>query len=127
MAIIGGFDVHRAQITFDYIDTQTGEVRTGQIRPANRAVLAKWLDRFDGCEEVAFVVEGCTGWRFVVEEMSAAGVEPHLAEPADTAVTVNPFTANAVRSAQERESAVPRLSAGRAKVNASPMEKTLNQ
>ena len=30
-------------------------------------------------------MEGCTGWRFVVEEMVAAGVEPHLAEPADTA------------------------------------------
>ena len=31
MAIIGGFDVHRAQITFDYLDTETGEVMTGQM------------------------------------------------------------------------------------------------
>ena len=29
-------------------------------------------------------VEGCTGWRYVVEEIVAAGFEPHLAEPADT-------------------------------------------
>jgi transposase len=29
-------------------------------------------------------VEGCTGWRYVVEEIEAAGFEPHLAEPADT-------------------------------------------
>ena len=36
MAIVGGFDVHRAQITFDYLDTETGEVCTGQIRPATR-------------------------------------------------------------------------------------------
>lgn len=49
-------------------------------------MLAKWLaERFAGREEVAFAVEGCTGWRFVVEEMLAAGVGPHLAEPADTA------------------------------------------
>lgn len=85
MAIIGGFDVHRAQITFDYLDGETGEVTTGQIRPATRAVLGEWLRRFEGREDVAFAVEGCTGWRFVVEEMIRAGVEPHLAEPADTA------------------------------------------
>jgi len=29
-------------------------------------------------------VEGCTGWRYVVEEVVAAGFEAHLAEPADT-------------------------------------------
>jgi transposase len=65
MAIIGGFDVHRAQITFDYVDTETGEVATGQIRPATRGVLREWLDRFKGREDVRFAVEGCTGWRFV--------------------------------------------------------------
>jgi transposase len=86
MTIVGGFDVHRAQITFDYLDTDTGELCTGQIRPATRVVLHDWLSkRFAGRDDVAFAVEGCTGWRFVVEEMLAAGVEPHLAEPADTA------------------------------------------
>jgi hypothetical protein len=29
-------------------------------------------------------VEGCTGWRYVVEEITAAGFEAHVAEPADT-------------------------------------------
>jgi transposase len=33
---------------------------------------------------VAVAVEGCTGWRYVVEEIEAAGFEAHLAEPADT-------------------------------------------
>lgn len=85
MAIVGGFDVHRAQITFDYLDTDTGAVSTGQIRPATRAALRRWLaDRFDGRTDIAIAVEGCTGWRFVVEEFVAAGIEPHLAEPADT-------------------------------------------
>jgi transposase len=85
MAIIGGFDVHRKQITFDYLDTATGEVTAGQIRPAARWALREWLTRFRGRDDVAFAVEGCTGWRFVVEELLRAGVEPHLAEPADTA------------------------------------------
>ncbi|MBI2983626.1 MAG: IS110 family transposase [Chloroflexi bacterium] len=85
MAIIGGFDVHRAQITFDHLDIDTGEVSRGQIRPATRTVLHSWLGRFAGRCDVAFAVEGCTGWRFVVEELTAAGITPHLAEPADTA------------------------------------------
>lgn len=86
MAIVGGFDVHRAQITFDYLDTDTGEVSTGQIRPATRTMLRRWLaERFADRADVAIAVEGCTGWRFVVEELGGAGLEPHLAEPADTA------------------------------------------
>ncbi len=86
MTMVGGFDVHRAQITYDYVDTDTGELSTGQVRPATRAVLRRWLaQRFDGSADVAFAVEGCTGWRFVVEELARAGVEAHLAEPADTA------------------------------------------
>jgi transposase len=85
MAIVGGFDVHRAQITFDYLDTETGEITTGQIRPATRPALRGWLGRFDGRGDVAFAVEGCTGWRFVVEELRRVGIEAHLAEPADTA------------------------------------------
>jgi len=86
MAIVGGFDMHRAQITFDYLDTDTGGLATGQIRPATRATLRRWLtERFAGRTDVAIALEGCTGWRFVVEELIHAGVEPHLAEPADTA------------------------------------------
>lgn len=85
MAIVGAFDVHRRQITFDYLDTTTGEVKTGRIEPADRARLRGWLARFDGVGDVAFAVEACTGWRYVVEELERAGVEPHLAEPADTA------------------------------------------
>src|SRR5512138_2727489 len=78
MAIVGGFDVHRAQITFDYVDTDTGELSTGQIRPATREALRRWLSRFADHEDVAFAVEGCTGWRFVTEELTWAGVEAHL-------------------------------------------------
>ena len=85
MTIVGGFDVHRQQITFDYVDSDTGVVRSGQIRPATRDVLRRWLGEHcpEGGGEIA--VEGCTGWRFVVEELTAAGVVAHLADPAETA------------------------------------------
>lgn len=86
MAIVGAFDVHRAQLTYDYLDTDTGEVRTGQVRPATRAELREFLQPFHRCRDVAFAVEGCTGWRFVAEELQRAGIEAHVAEPADTAL-----------------------------------------
>ena len=85
MPIVGGLDIHRKQITFDYLDTETGQVRRGQVSPADREHLRAWLARFNGREDVAFAVEGCTGWRYVAEELAAAGVAAHLAEPADTA------------------------------------------
>jgi len=44
-----------------------------------------WLARFAGRGDVAFAAEGCTGWRYVAEELAAAGIAAHLAEPADTA------------------------------------------
>jgi transposase len=34
---------------------------------------------------VAFALEGCTGWRYVAEELQRAGVSAHVAEPAETA------------------------------------------
>ena len=85
MPIVGGLDIHRKQITFDYFDTETGEVKRGQIAPADRAHLRAWLARFAGRDDVAFALEGCTGWRYIAEELAAAGVAAHVAEPADTA------------------------------------------
>ena len=85
MTIVGGFDVHRKQITFDYVDSDTGEVRSGQIRPATRTVMRTWLGKHCPGGDAEFAVEGCTGWRFVVEELTAAGARAHLADPAETA------------------------------------------
>jgi transposase len=79
MPIVGGLDIHRKQITFDYLDSVTGEVKRGQIAPADRQHLRAWLARFAGQDDVAFAVEGCA------EELAAAGIAAHLGEPADTA------------------------------------------
>ena len=46
MPIVGGLDIHRKQLTFDYLDTVTGEVKRGQIAPADRVHLRAWLARF---------------------------------------------------------------------------------
>jgi transposase len=85
--ILGGFDVHRKQITFDYMEMETGEVHRGKIQPADRENLRLWLEcfteRFAG-QDAAIAVEATTGWRYVVEELLRAGIEPHLAEPAET-------------------------------------------
>ncbi len=84
MSIVGGSDIHRKQLTFDWVDEQNGKWERGRIAPADRERLAGWLTRFAGMAGVAFAFEGCTGWRYVAEEMARAGVVAHLAEPAET-------------------------------------------
>ena len=58
MAIVGGFDIHRRQVTFDYLDTETGKVFVacveslqrepvtetgpGEVRLGERGRLAPW-------------------------------------------------------------------------------------
>jgi hypothetical protein len=85
VGIVGGLGIHRRQITFDYLDTATGELSRGKIVPADHEHVRSWLARFEEQRDVALALEGCTGWRFVVEELKQTGVEAHLAEPADTA------------------------------------------
>jgi transposase len=82
MGIVGGLDLRRRQITFDYLDERSGETRHGRIAPADRMLLRGWLQKLDADAgtPAAFAVEGCTGWRFVVEELQRAGVEARLAE-----------------------------------------------
>jgi len=85
VSIVGGLDIHREQLTFDYLDTVTGQVLRGHVTPADREQLRGWLGRFAGRAGVAFAVEGCTGWRYVAGELAAAGITAHVGEPADTA------------------------------------------
>jgi transposase len=89
MTMVGGLDVHRQQITFDYVDSD-GLVRWGQICPATRKTLRGWLAEHCAAGGAEFALEGCTGWRYVSEELAAAGVAVHLGDPAEIAVLRGP-------------------------------------
>ncbi len=83
MTLVMGMDQHRAQISVEWLDTETGEVSRARVAPADRDGVRAFLARFDGAHlEVA--LEATTGWRFVVEELERVGAEAHLAEPAET-------------------------------------------
>src|SRR6476619_146176 len=88
MSIVCGLDLDRQQITFDALETESGEVWRGRVWQPDRDRFRCWLVRDvarRACgQPVAMAVEGCTGWRYVVEEITAAGFEAHLAEPAGT-------------------------------------------
>src|ERR1700681_2170896 len=88
MSMVCGLDLHRGQITFDVLEVETGEVWRGRIWQPDRARFRRWpsaeLAAKAHGEAVAVAVEGCTGWRYVVEEVTAAGFEAHVAEPAET-------------------------------------------
>jgi hypothetical protein len=78
-----GLDQHRAQITADWLDTESGEVSRKRVAPADRAGVRRFAAAFAG-HELEVALEATTGWRFVVEEFEAIGARVHLAEPAET-------------------------------------------
>jgi transposase len=78
MTMAGGFDVHRKQITFDYVDSD-GRVRWGQVRPATRTAQRGWLREHSPDGDGEFALEGCIGWRYVSEELAADGGGPRRA------------------------------------------------
>ncbi len=83
MTIVMGLDQHRAQITAEWIDTATGEIARARVAPAHREPVRRFVARFED-RELEVALEATTGWRFVVEELQAAGARVHLAEPAET-------------------------------------------
>jgi len=68
-------DLHRQQITFDAMETESGEVWRGRVWQPDRERFRRWLrqdvTRRANGQPVAMAVEGCTGWRYVVEEKEA--------------------------------------------------------
>jgi transposase len=87
MVMVGGLDLHRSQITFD-VAGASGEVWRGRLWQPDRQRVRRWLTTEvaarAGNESVRLAVEGCTGWRFVVEEIQRAGFAAFVAEPAET-------------------------------------------
>jgi hypothetical protein len=60
MAMVGGLDLHRRQITFDALDTESGEEWRGRIWQPDRARFRRWLR-----DDVAARAGGgsVAGWR----------------------------------------------------------------
>ena len=48
MTIVMGLDQHRAQITAEWIDTDTGEIARSRVAPAHREPVRRFLARFAG-------------------------------------------------------------------------------
>ena len=97
MSIVMGLDQHRGQITGEWLNTETGEVKRTRVVPADRVAVRNFLERFGGQElEVALVAT--TGWRFVVEELRRVGAVVRLAEPAETAGQRGPKKHTGARS-----------------------------
>lgn len=88
MAIVAGFDVHGARITFEALDEGTGEVDRGRV-PSTPEAVEKWVACFPG-REVAVAVEACAGWLFVCGALARAGAAPHLAEAVETSALRGP-------------------------------------
>ena len=49
-----------------------------------------WLGEHCPDGDTDFALEGCTGWRYVCEELAAAGVGAHLGDPAEIAAARGP-------------------------------------
>ena len=60
MTIVMGLDQHRAQITAEWIDTETGEIGRTRVRPADRAGVRRFLGRFGG-QQLEVALEATTG------------------------------------------------------------------
>ena len=87
MTMVCGLDLHRRQITFDALQVESGQVwpvGCGSPTGSGSGAGSRRRDRTRSRRAGVIAVEGCTGWRYVVEEVVAAGFEAHLAEPADT-------------------------------------------
>jgi transposase len=83
MEIVNALDLHRSQITFRTVDLRSGEVKRGKIVPGARKAFQEWMAGFEAGSDAHFVLEGTTGWRFVVEEIQQRGFTAHLADPAE--------------------------------------------
>jgi transposase len=60
MTIVMGLDQHRAQITAEWIDTETGEIARTRVAPAHREPVRRFVARFGG-RELEVALEATTG------------------------------------------------------------------
>ena len=90
MTFVMGLD-QRAQITAEWLHRLTGELSRARVMLADSGRGPVVLGGVAG-QRLEVAMEATRGWRFVVEERSAVGTKPRLAEPAGS---------SAVRDGQE--------------------------
>jgi transposase len=78
--LYAAIDIHKRVFQAATLDPESGELVQARL-PATRDALAGWLAESDG-KLVAVAIEATCGWRCVVRELQARGVEVRLAEPA---------------------------------------------
>jgi hypothetical protein len=61
LSIVGAFDIHRGQLTYQFVDSVTGEVCRGRIVPSDREHLRVWLAQFKRRRSVHFA-GSCRSW-----------------------------------------------------------------
>src|SRR5256885_15240270 len=89
MTMVGAFDIHRRQLTYELVDVDSGEVQRGRVETPTRQSLRAWLADLPVLPK-AMAFEGCTGWRFVAEGLRAAGVDAGVGDPAELASRPGP-------------------------------------
>jgi len=62
VGIVMGLDQHRAQITAEWLEPDTGEVKRARVAPADRAGVRRFIERFRG-RELEVALEATTSWR----------------------------------------------------------------
>jgi transposase len=78
--LYAAIDIHKHVFQAATLDPESGEVIQRRL-PATRDGLAGWASELDG-RLIAVAIEATCGWRWVVRELQARGIEVQLAEPA---------------------------------------------
>ena len=85
MAIVMGLDQHRAQITAEWIDTDTGELGRARVAPAHRGDVRRFVKRFAGADRWRSRWRRRPAGASWSRSSARVGAAVHLAEPAETA------------------------------------------
>jgi transposase len=75
-----GIDIHKHVFQAVVVDPVTGAVEEARF-DATRAALGSWAETLR--EPAVIAVEATTGWRWVVRELAARGLDVRLAEPGE--------------------------------------------
>src|SRR4051812_50153467 len=81
LSIVMGLDQHRAQITAEWLDTDTGELSRRRVSPADRAGVRAFAARFAE-QDLDVALEATTGWRVAAHGPPPGGATGDLAEAA---------------------------------------------